>query len=95
VAAYDVTVGYEMPRMFARRLAPTRRQRRDPDLDPSDGTRVSVEAHTRCRAGTEVALYTLTGGGHTWPGEDFQWLRFRRPGNISRDFDANQTILDF
>ncbi|MEO8184520.1 MAG: PHB depolymerase family esterase [Deltaproteobacteria bacterium] len=66
-----------------------------PDVDPSDGTRVSMQAHARCLAGTEVALYTITGGGHTWPGEDFQWLRFRRPGNISRDFDAGQTILDF
>jgi polyhydroxybutyrate depolymerase len=54
-----------------------------PDVDPNDGTRVSVQAHARCRAGTEVALYTITGGGHTWPGEDFQWLRFRRPGNIA------------
>lgn len=66
-----------------------------PDVDPSDGTRVSVEAHARCRAGAEVALVTIAGGGHTWPGEDFQWFRFRRPGNISRDFDANQLILDF
>jgi polyhydroxybutyrate depolymerase len=66
-----------------------------PDIDPSDGTRVSLQAHAHCRAGAEVALYTITGGGHTWPGEDFQWLRFRRPGNISRDFDLNQTLLDF
>lgn len=65
------------------------------DVDPSDGTRVSLQVHARCRAGAEVTLYTITGGGHTWPGQDFEWLRFRRPGNISRDFDANQTILDF
>jgi polyhydroxybutyrate depolymerase len=66
-----------------------------PDVDPGDETRVSVEAHVHCRAGAQVSLYTIAGGGHTWPGEAFQWLRFRRPGNISRDIDANQVILDF
>jgi len=66
-----------------------------PDTDPDDGTRVRIDSHARCRAGTEVALYTIEGGGHTWPGEDFQWFRLRRPGNISRDIEASQVILDF
>jgi len=66
-----------------------------PDTDPDDGTRVRVESHARCRAGAEVALYTVEGGGHTWPGEDLQWFRLRRPGNISRDIDASQIVLDF
>jgi polyhydroxybutyrate depolymerase len=66
-----------------------------PDTDPDDGTRVRVEAHVRCRAAAEVALYTIEGGGHTWPGENLQWFRFRRPGNISRDIDASQVVLDF
>jgi polyhydroxybutyrate depolymerase len=66
-----------------------------PDADPDDGTRVRVQSHARCRAGTEVALYTIEGGGHTWPGQDFEWFRFRRPGKISRDIDASQVILDF
>ncbi len=29
---------------------------------------VSRRAHTNCSAGADVVLYTITGGGHTWPG---------------------------
>jgi polyhydroxybutyrate depolymerase len=31
-------------------------------------TDVSTETYTACRAGVTVALWTVQGGGHTWPG---------------------------
>jgi polyhydroxybutyrate depolymerase len=46
-------------------------------------------------AGTEVAFYTIEGGGHAWPGEDRAPLAFRHAGNTPRDFDAGAVIWDF
>jgi polyhydroxybutyrate depolymerase len=39
-----------------------------PDTDPQDGTRVRVEEYKEGSQGTEVVLYAIVGGGHTWPG---------------------------
>jgi polyhydroxybutyrate depolymerase len=39
-----------------------------PDEDPQDGTRVRVEEYREGSQGTEVVLYAIVGGGHTWPG---------------------------
>jgi polyhydroxybutyrate depolymerase len=64
-----------------------------PDADPGDGTRVRIDDHLSCRGGARVALYTIEGGGHTWPGEDADWLR--RPGAVSRDIDASAVMLEF
>jgi polyhydroxybutyrate depolymerase len=33
-----------------------------------DGTRVWLQSYTDCAAGSEVSLYGIEGGGHTWPG---------------------------
>src|SRR5437660_10240743 len=41
-----------------------------PDKDTQDGTRVRREAYSQCIAGTDVVLYTVEGGGHTWPGSN-------------------------
>jgi polyhydroxybutyrate depolymerase len=41
------------------------------DVDASDGTTVSLYAHTGCQAGAEVLMYRIRGGGHTWPGSSF------------------------
>src|SRR5205085_5262787 len=38
-----------------------------PDRDPEDGTRVKRSTYAGGRNGTEVVLYTIEGGGHTWP----------------------------
>lgn len=64
-----------------------------PDRDPGDDTLVRIDQHTRCRAGSRVVLYSIEGGGHTWPGEapDF----WRRPGRVSHELDASAIILDF
>jgi polyhydroxybutyrate depolymerase len=65
-----------------------------PDSEPDDGTRVVREEYTNGLNGTEVILYTIEGGGHTWPG-GFQYLPERRIGKTSRDINANEIIWQF
>ncbi|HLP72673.1 MAG TPA: PHB depolymerase family esterase [Bacteroidales bacterium] len=65
-----------------------------PDKDPSDGSRVIVNKYANIAEGTEVILYTVEGGGHTWPG-GLQYLPARHIGRTCRDFDANEVIWDF
>lgn len=57
-----------------------------------DGTRVHRSIYTGCREGREVVLYTIEGGGHTWPGGPPVG---RRVGRVSRDIDATSAMLDF
>lgn len=65
-----------------------------PDLDPRDGTTVTRETWSGGRAGAEVVLYVIEGGGHTWPGID-KW-RYRRTGAaVSHDIDATALIWEF
>lgn len=66
----------------------------EPDRDPQDVTRVRREAHGPCREGTEVILYAIEGGGHTWPGGQ-QYLPARIVGRTSKDIDANEVIWSF
>jgi polyhydroxybutyrate depolymerase len=58
----------------------------------TDGTRVRATGYTGCREGRETVLYTILGGGHTWPGGP---LAGARVGRVSREIDANRTMLDF
>ncbi len=66
----------------------------EPDLDPGDGTRVTRTEYTNSTDGTEVVLYSVDGGGHTWPG-GVQYLPAWIIGKTSRDFDANEVIWSF
>jgi polyhydroxybutyrate depolymerase len=66
----------------------------EPDSDPNDGTQVRRESRKWCDNGTEVVLYAIEGGGHTWPG-GWQYLPERIVGKTSRDIDANQIIWRF
>ena len=66
----------------------------EPDRDPKDGTRVRREAYNQCREGMEVVLYTIEGGGHTWPG-GHQYLPEWIIGKTSRDINANEVIWGF
>ncbi len=66
----------------------------EPDRDPQDGMRVRREAHGPCRDGTEVILYAIEGGGHTWPGGQ-QYLPAWIVGRTSKDIDANEVIWNF
>jgi polyhydroxybutyrate depolymerase len=66
----------------------------EPDVDPGDGTKVRKETYSNCENGTEVVLYVIENGGHTWPG-GYQYLGEWLVGKTSRDMDANKVIWDF
>ncbi len=66
----------------------------EPDLDPKDGTRVTRKDYIDCIDGTEVILYSVDGGGHTWPG-GFQYMPSFIVGKTSRDINANEVIWSF
>ncbi|MCX6006361.1 MAG: dienelactone hydrolase family protein [Chloroflexi bacterium] len=65
-----------------------------PHINPADPTSTTVEKYTGCRDGTEVVLYRVNGGGHTWPG-GLQYMSERFIGKTSRDFSATETIWQF
>ena len=58
----------------------------------TDGTRVRRSTYPGCRDGRDVVLFTIEGGGHTWPGGPPVG---RSVGRVTRDLDANRVILDF
>lgn len=60
-------------------------------LDP---TRVTRRAWPGCRHGSDVALYTIEGGGHTWPGGP-QYLPKLVVGRASRQIDASAVMVQF
>ena len=57
-----------------------------------DGTRVRHAAFAGCREGRGVELYTIEGGGHTWPGGPTAGARV---GRVSREIDATDLIWEF
>lgn len=65
-----------------------------PDVDPNDGTRVRRAVFSKGTQGSEVVFYTITNGGHTWPG-GFQYLGEAIIGKTSRDLNASETVLEF
>jgi polyhydroxybutyrate depolymerase len=66
----------------------------EPDRDPKDGTLVTSKQYLNGKEGTEVILYIVDGGGHTWPG-GIQYLPKWVIGKTSRDFNAAEVIWDF
>jgi polyhydroxybutyrate depolymerase len=58
----------------------------------TDGTRVRRSTYPGCRDGREVVLFTIEGGGHTWPGGPPVG---RSVGRVTRDLDATRVMLDF
>ncbi len=65
-----------------------------PDASPADGTHVQRETHAGCAAGTEVTLYTVKHGGHTWP-DGPQYDEVSNIGKVSHALDASATIWEF
>ena len=65
-----------------------------PDEDPDDETRVVVERYLDGCNGTVVVLYSILGGGHTWPG-GLQYYPEWLIGRTCRDIDANTVIGQF
>jgi polyhydroxybutyrate depolymerase len=65
-----------------------------PDTDPDDGTLVRREVYGGGDNGTEVILYAIEGGGHTWP-DGYQYLSKIIIGKTCRDINANNIIWEF
>ena len=59
-----------------------------------DGTQVQITQYTGCQQQTEVALYLVQNGGHTWPGGK-QYLPESIVGKASRQCDAGEVIWAF
>lgn len=65
-----------------------------PDIDPSDRTRVYYHRYGSGENNTEVVLYEIKNGGHTWP-DGYQYLSKIIIGRTSKDINANEVIWDF
>ncbi len=67
---------------------------RELNKDAKDGTKVIIQEYNGCDDATEVILYTIEGGGHTWPG-GWQYFPEKIIGKTSREIDANEVIWKF
>lgn len=63
------------------------------DHSLNDDAFTRKEAYENCLNGTEVVLYAINNGGHTWPG-GWQYLPERFIGKTS-NLDANEVIWNF
>ena len=63
-------------------------------IDSSDPTRVTLTRYQSCPRGAEVQLYTIHGGGHTWPGEK-PYLPAFMVGKVTRQIDADDIMWKF
>jgi polyhydroxybutyrate depolymerase len=59
-----------------------------------DGTKVRREIYGGGKQETEVVVYTIEGGGHTWPGGS-QYLPAFLVGKVSHNLDATRVIWEF
>ena len=68
-----------------------------PDLDPADGSTVTVNAWTNCTSGAPVVLYRVDGGGHRIPQRQKRNFPVidRMLGKENHDFDAAEAIWAF
>ena len=88
----------QLPRALAHRLASCELgvflpQNILPD-QAHDGTSMRREIYTGGKQGTEVVVYVIEGGGHTWPGGP-QYLPAFLIGKASHNLVGTQTIWDF
>jgi polyhydroxybutyrate depolymerase len=65
-----------------------------PEEDPEDGTLVQLTAYSGCDRGSEVVVYTIVGGGHTWPGGN-QYAFPSLIGPVSREGHMGEIVWDF
>lgn len=72
-----------------------------PDRDPGDGTKITRTLYQGGVGKADVVLYTVIGGGHTWPafedkrGPLMKMMVNKLVGKKSRNLDATQTIWEF
>jgi polyhydroxybutyrate depolymerase len=57
-----------------------------------DGTTVTKSTYSGGKNGSEVVLVSIEGGGHSWPGRDWQPETF---GKSTKNISANDLIWDF
>lgn len=62
-----------------------------PDTDTTDSSTVQEIRYRSCNNGTEVWLYKIIGGGHSWPGATIDYVY----GPTNRDINASQEIWNF
>jgi len=60
-----------------------------PDIDTTDNSTVTLSYYYPCDDSTEVKLYTINGGGHTWPGANIII------GVTNQDIHASSEIWNF
>jgi polyhydroxybutyrate depolymerase len=65
-----------------------------PDPESNDGCTIKRFTYGKGQGGTEVVLYKIEGGGHTWPGGPQYFPQFLI-GRVCRDVNATQVIWDF
>jgi polyhydroxybutyrate depolymerase len=65
-----------------------------PDTTPSDGSRIEIARYQGCQESERVTLYSVRGGGHTWPG-GIQYLPKFLIGKTNRDAHAGALIWNF
>ncbi|MDE2271726.1 MAG: hypothetical protein KGJ94_07040 [Xanthomonadaceae bacterium] len=70
------------------------RRRSLPATAPFDPTRVHLTRSGPCRGGSAVRVYSIDGGGHTWPGGMPYLPRFI-VGRTTRQIDASAIIVSF
>jgi polyhydroxybutyrate depolymerase len=59
-----------------------------------DGTRVTRNVYSSCRANADVTFYSIDSAGHTWPGGE-PWAPEAVTGKISRDLNASEEMWRF
>lgn len=60
-----------------------------PDIDTTDNSTVTKSIYSPCNENVEVILYTVNGGGHTWPGAPIDI------GGTNYDIEASVEIWNF
>ena len=66
-----------------------------PNNDVRDGTSVTRLAYDgHCLTNKPIILYAVTGGGHSWPGNQYQ-APFEDAGRTSQDINASEEIWKF
>jgi polyhydroxybutyrate depolymerase len=63
-------------------------------LHDERGMKTRLDTYSNCRDGAEVALYTIEGGGNTWPSGDDS-MPEKEVGKTSADLDADEVIWKF
>lgn len=61
----------------------------------SDGTTVTRSENDNCSGNARVALYTINGGGHTWPGNPYGALEAVYLGTTTQNLDATLVLWQF